>query len=68
MILTARRLSSVHIGSTLYVSNIVVCVIVEFQKGFARQQPSWLGLTLPSMNIESTLDVQPASKLLAHQW
>ena len=57
MILTARPLASVPIGSTLYVSNIVVCVIVQFQKGFAFQQPSWLDITLPSMITESTLDV-----------
>ena len=63
-----RPLVSVPLGATLHVPNVVVCVIVQFQKGFARRQSSLLVLTLPSINIESTLSGQPASKLLARQW
>ena len=61
-------LASVPLGATSHVPNLVVCVIVQFQKGFARRKSSWLVLTLPSINIESTLSGQPESKLLERQW
>ena len=65
---TACPLASVPLEATLHMSNVVVCAIFQFRKGFSCQLSYWLGLTLLSVNTESNMSGQSESKLLARQW